>query len=114
MRTAPFELAFPSDRVLEGLAREVITHTCADQYLSDRHRAFGQLLSERLRLARELHDGLLQSLTGAALQLDATLRTFDADPHAAREYVKQCLAANPYKTKEACEELALEKVCMKK
>jgi hypothetical protein len=36
------------------------------------------------------------------------------DPQAAREYVKQCLAANPYKTKEACEELALEKVCMKK
>lgn len=89
MRTAPFELAFPSDRVLEGLAREVITHTCADQYLSDRHRAFGQLLSERLRLARELHDGLLQSLTGAALQLDATLRTFDADPHAARERIRE-------------------------
>jgi hypothetical protein len=36
------------------------------------------------------------------------------DPQAAREYVKQCLAANPYKTKEACEEQALEKLCMKK
>jgi hypothetical protein len=36
------------------------------------------------------------------------------DPQAARQYVKQCLAANPYKTKEACEELALEKLCTKK
>ena len=36
------------------------------------------------------------------------------DPEAARQYVKECLAANPYKTKEVCEELALEKVCKKK
>lgn len=37
-----------------------------------------------------------------------------ADPQAARQYVKECLAANPYKTKEACEELALEQLCKKK
>jgi len=36
------------------------------------------------------------------------------DPQAARQYVKQCLAVNPYKTKEACEELALEALCKKK
>jgi hypothetical protein len=36
------------------------------------------------------------------------------DPQAARQYVKQCQAANPYKTKEACEEQALEKLCTKK
>jgi hypothetical protein len=35
------------------------------------------------------------------------------DPEAARQYVKECLAANPYKTKEVCEELALEKLCKK-
>jgi len=35
------------------------------------------------------------------------------DPEAARQYVKQCRAANPYKTVEACEELALEKLCKK-
>ena len=35
------------------------------------------------------------------------------DPEAARQYVKQCRAANPYMTKEACEELALEKLCKK-
>ncbi len=36
------------------------------------------------------------------------------DPEAARQYVKECLAANPYRTKEVCEELALEKLCKKK
>jgi len=35
------------------------------------------------------------------------------EAEAARQYVKACLAANPYKTKEACEELALEKFCKK-
>lgn len=35
------------------------------------------------------------------------------DPEAARQYVKQCRAANPYKTVEACEELALEQLCKK-
>ena len=36
------------------------------------------------------------------------------DPEAARQHVKQCLAANPYKTKEVCEELAQEKFCKEK
>ena len=96
MGTAPFELEFPSDRVLEGLAREVIRHTSADQFLSarqralsDRHRAFGQLLEERLRLASELHDGLLQALTGAALHLDATLRILETDPDGARTRIRE-------------------------
>ncbi len=36
------------------------------------------------------------------------------DPEAARQAVKECLAANPYKTREVCEELALETLCKKK
>jgi hypothetical protein len=36
------------------------------------------------------------------------------DPEAARRYVKQCLAANPYNTQEVCEERALETLCGKK
>lgn len=39
---------------------------------------------ERSRLARELHDGLLQCLTGATLQLDVLLNTLEQDPGAAR------------------------------
>lgn len=35
------------------------------------------------------------------------------DPEAARKYVKDCMASNPYNTKETCEALALEKLCGK-
>jgi signal transduction histidine kinase len=37
-------------------------------------------LEERLRLARDLHDSLLQSVAGSALQLLAARRLFDRDP----------------------------------
>jgi signal transduction histidine kinase len=42
-------------------------------------------IEERLHLARDLHDGLLQSLTGVALQLEITHHLLEADPKAARE-----------------------------
>ena len=32
-----------------------------------------------------------------------------ADPEAARKWVKTCMQENPYNTKEACEQRALEK-----
>jgi signal transduction histidine kinase len=40
---------------------------------------------ERIRLARQLHDGVLQSLTGAALQLQAVGSLLQADGQAARD-----------------------------
>jgi signal transduction histidine kinase len=42
-------------------------------------------LEERVRLSRDLHDGLLQSLTGAALQLETVQRLLEADPQTARQ-----------------------------
>jgi len=42
-------------------------------------------IDERLRLARELHDSLLQSVAGSALQLLAARRLLDTDPEAARD-----------------------------
>jgi signal transduction histidine kinase len=41
-------------------------------------------LDERVRVARDLHDSLLQALTGAGLQLAVARRVFDSDPKAAR------------------------------
>ncbi|HVU25513.1 MAG TPA: sensor histidine kinase [Opitutus sp.] len=41
---------------------------------------FKAVLSERTRLARELHDSLEQTLTGIALQLDAAARLFQRSP----------------------------------
>lgn len=57
---------------------------------------FKAVLSERTRLAQELHDTLEQTLTGIALQLDTTSKLFQAKPEAAchhlelaREFVAQ-------------------------
>lgn len=44
---------------------------------------------ERMRLACDLHDGMLQSLTGAALQLQVLARLLAEDPPAAREQLRE-------------------------
>jgi signal transduction histidine kinase len=46
-------------------------------------------LEERVRLARDLHDGIIQSLTVAALRLEAFPSLLEADPGAAREEVRR-------------------------
>lgn len=45
---------------------------------------FRAVLTERTRLAQELHDGLEQTLTGIALQLDTAARLFATKPAEAR------------------------------
>ena len=46
-------------------------------------------MHERRKLARELHDGVLQSLTGVALQLELVARLVDKDPQAARALLRE-------------------------
>src|SRR5262249_54491064 len=50
-------------------------------------RQFSLVLGERVRLSRELHDTLLQSLVGVALEFDAVSKSLDASPATARERV---------------------------
>ena len=59
--------------------------------------------------------GFLASLWLACAAAQAQEDTFAKcpDPEAARQYVKQCQGANPYNTKEVCEERALEILCKK-
>ena len=44
---------------------------------------------ERIRLARDLHDGLLQSLTGVALHLKTAAHQIDSNPAAASQSLEQ-------------------------
>ena len=53
-------------------------------YWQDRLRE-AAALDERVRLARDLHDSLLQSQAGAALQLVAARRLLDRDPTAGKQ-----------------------------
>lgn len=46
---------------------------------------------ERIRLARDLHDGVLQSLAGIGLRLAAVRSLFDRDPKAARDALEPVL-----------------------
>lgn len=50
-------------------------------------RQFALVLGERVRLSRELHDTLLQSLVGVALEFDAVSKSLDSSPQTARARV---------------------------
>lgn len=66
----------------------VVAHQVAasmDQALLSRRLRQAAAAEERTRLSRDLHDGLLQSLTGAALQLETVQRIWDTEPQAARD-----------------------------
>jgi signal transduction histidine kinase len=70
------------------LLGEVVAHEVAssmDQSLLSRRLRHAAAIEERNRLSRDLHDGVLQSLTGAALQLETVQRLWESEPAAARE-----------------------------
>ena len=82
MSTAKPSLFSQDDRMLEGAGRQVTAEI--NRFFSKERLE----QDERLRLARELHDGVLQSLAGAALQLEALSRLMEADPKAAQERLR--------------------------
>ena len=77
---------FEEARLLDGVAREVVTDI--GRFFSKDRLQRAVMQDERVRLARELHDGVLQSLTGAALQLEALSRLVEENPQAARERLR--------------------------
>jgi signal transduction histidine kinase len=80
------EAPFAGGAVLDGAASKVV---------SDIHRFFSRerleraaTHDERTRLAHELHDGLLQSLTGIALQLQTVASLIESKPEAASQRLR--------------------------
>jgi signal transduction histidine kinase len=62
---------------------------------------FQAILSERNRVARELHDTLEQGLAGITLQLEAVAGSFDASPGAARQSLDVARQMLRYSLEEA-------------
>ena len=81
------DLSFSYQRVLDAVARRMVVDVT--RFSSKNRIERAATLDERLRLARELHDGMLQSLTGAALQLEATAQLVENNPQAARERLRE-------------------------
>jgi signal transduction histidine kinase len=68
--------------LVEGAARQVMADVT--KFFSKERLQHEAVRVERTRLARDLHDGILQALTGAALQLEAASGLIATDPDAAR------------------------------
>jgi signal transduction histidine kinase len=76
------------DLVLGGIvAHEVVARL--NRYILVKQLQQAAASEERVRLARDLHDGLLQSLTGAALQLETAQRLIEKDPQTARQRIQE-------------------------
>lgn len=60
-----------------------------DQFYLTRRLGTAAVTEERVRLACDLHDGMLQSLTGTALQLQALARLMEDDLPAARVQLRE-------------------------
>jgi signal transduction histidine kinase len=72
------------DLILGSLVARLAVSRLDSLYLLARLRE-AAALDERIRVARDLHDSLLQSQAGNALQLLAARRLLDREPEAARE-----------------------------
>jgi signal transduction histidine kinase/ligand-binding sensor domain-containing protein len=65
------------------------------------HRQFALVLGERARMAREIHDTLLQSLVGVAFQFDAASAELDESPSVAKSRLSRLRTQIELAIKEA-------------
>jgi len=81
------ELPFHGELLLEGSSRRVVADI--QQFVSKPRIEKTAVHDERARLGRELHDGVLQSLAGAAIQMEVIARLIATDPDAAKVRLRQ-------------------------
>jgi signal transduction histidine kinase len=81
------ELPFRGEVLLDGSTRRVVADI--QQFFSKPRIEKAAMQDERARLGRELHDGLLQSLAGAAIQLEVIARLIATDPDAAKARLRE-------------------------
>jgi signal transduction histidine kinase len=74
----------PDDMVLARIVGQQIAARLEHHYLVQRLQQ-SAIVQERLGFARDLHDGLLQALTGIALQVQTALGVMPTSPARARE-----------------------------
>lgn len=82
---------------LVGVAATIWVRMIADQ----KRKEFRAILSERNRVARELHDTLEQGLAGITLQLEAVAGSFEASPAAAQQSLEVARQMLRYSLEEA-------------
>lgn len=71
----------------EVVGRQVVSGL--EQFRLQRAQVQGAAAEERLRLARDLHDGVVQALAAAGLKLEAVCSLAERDPAAARAGVRE-------------------------
>jgi signal transduction histidine kinase len=92
VRGRVFALDKPSMRLDDLMFGDVVARLIVSRldslYLLRRLR-LADAVDERLRVAHDIHDGLLQSTAGSALQLLAARRMLDRDPEEARRRLEE-------------------------
>jgi len=81
----------PSFFVLCGLLLGLVVLGAHEVRTRALRREFSAVLNERARIAREIHDTLLQGFAGAALQLNALLKKCSREPVAASKDLEKVL-----------------------
>jgi signal transduction histidine kinase len=81
------------------------TGTELDRQVAQRRNEEAIASRERMRLTRDLHDGVLQSLTAAALQLNLAEEALDQDRKSRLDLVKRLLAKEQRRIREFVDEI---------
>lgn len=104
IRTVGHPVLDSSGKLVEfiGTVVDVTERKRAERRLRRAIRArYEAALAERMRLARDMHDGLLQDVTGIALQLRAVLPHVRASPNVASDTLERILELAERTSREA-------------